>query len=103
MEHPDEIVRLLRCIRSLLFGVGLMLFALGILAFGLMFTQGTPIFGVIFYGSALLFLLAQDSLPLHVYSLIYPFGGALIILTALLCSALVYRVCLFTLKRTKTC
>ena len=34
-----------------------MLFALGILAFGLMFTQGTPIFGVIFYGSALLFLL----------------------------------------------
>ena len=53
----DEIVRLLRCIRSLLFGVGLMLFALGILAFGLMFTQGTPIFGVIFYGSALLFLL----------------------------------------------
>ena len=38
MEHPDEIVRLLRCIRNLLFGVGLMLFALGILAFGLMFT-----------------------------------------------------------------
>ena len=48
MEHPDEIVRLLRCIRSLLFGVGLMLFALGILAFGLMFTQGTPILGVPF-------------------------------------------------------
>ena len=51
MEHPEET---LRCIRSLLFGVGLMLFALGILAFGLMFTQGTPNFGVIFYGSALL-------------------------------------------------
>ena len=57
MSENQACIRLLRVIRNMMIGVGIMVFALGLLAFGYVFTQGSSIFAVIFYGSALLFLL----------------------------------------------
>lgn len=57
MSENQECIRLLRVIRNMLTGMGIMVFALGLLAFGYVFTQGNTLFAVIFFGSALLFFL----------------------------------------------
>ena len=57
MSENQECIRLLRVIRNMMIGMGIMVFALGLLAFGYVFTQGNSIFVVIFFGSALLFFL----------------------------------------------
>ena len=57
MSENQESIRLLRVIRNMLFGIGLMVFALGLLAFGYLFAEGTNLFTVLFLVSALLFFL----------------------------------------------
>lgn len=57
MHNNDEAVRLLRSIRNMVFGVGFMVFAIGLFAFGYAFTQGTSVFVAIFYISVFLFLM----------------------------------------------
>ena len=52
MGENQESIRLLHTIRNMLIGIGLMVSALGLLAFGYLFAEGTNLFLV----SALLFL-----------------------------------------------
>lgn len=57
MSENQACIRLLRVIRNMMIGMDIMVFALGLLAFEYVFTQGSSIFVVIFFGSALLFFL----------------------------------------------
>ena len=52
----QESIRLLHTIRNMLIGIGLMVSALGLLAFGYLFAEGTNLFTALFLVSALLFL-----------------------------------------------
>ena len=56
MGENQESIRLLRAIRNMLIGIGLMVSALGLLAFGYLFAEGTNLFTALFLVSALLFL-----------------------------------------------
>lgn len=57
MHRDVETVKLLRSIRNMVFGIGFMVFAMGLVTFGYLFAQGTTLFTVIVYVSAPLFLL----------------------------------------------
>lgn len=57
MQNHSETSALLCCIKNMVFGIGLMVFSLGLLTFGYFFFQNTAGFAVIYYGSAILFLL----------------------------------------------
>lgn len=57
MGENQERIRLLRAIRNMLMGMGLMVFVLGLLAFGYLFAEGTNLFTVLFPVSALLLLM----------------------------------------------
>ena len=56
MGENQESIRLLHTIRNMLIGIGLMVSALGLLAFGYLFAEGTNLFTALFLVSALLFL-----------------------------------------------
>lgn len=57
MQNHEESLALLRCIKNTVFGIGLMVFSIGLLAFGYVWAQNTAaLFAVFFYGGLLLFL-----------------------------------------------
>lgn len=56
MQNHEEALALLRCIKNTVSGIGLMVFSIGLLAFGYVWAQNTALFAVFFYGSLLLFL-----------------------------------------------